>query len=85
MSLSAAEKAAALSSCKNAAKTYTTALGSALPSNFAAEIDAICTRIASGNLSGAKQIAQTICQQVATALPAGVEQTAVKNACKHVG
>lgn len=85
VSISPANKAAALASCKSAAKTYTAALGPALPANFASEINAICQRVASGNITGAKAIAREVCNQLASALPSGQEKSAVQTACKSIG
>ena len=85
VSLTPAEKAAALTACKNAAKTYTAAFGSQLPGNFASEINAICTKVASGDLKGAKSIEQAICNQVVNALPSGVAKSTVQAACKNLG
>lgn len=79
-----ANKAAILASCKSAAKTYSTALGGNAPANFASEIDTICQRVASGNITGAKAIARAVCTQVASAL-SGPEKSAVQSACKSIG
>jgi ABC-type phosphate/phosphonate transport system substrate-binding protein len=84
VSVPPANKAALLASCKSAAKTYTAALGSSLPANFTSEINAICQRVASGNITGAKAIAREVCNQVASALPSGQEKTAVQTACKSI-
>jgi hypothetical protein len=85
VSIPPANKAALLASCKSAAKTYTTALGSNLPANFTSEIDAICQKVAAGNISGAKAIAHAVCAQVASAVPSGPEKAAVESACKNIG
>jgi hypothetical protein len=84
VSIPPANKAALLASCQSAAKTYTTALGSNLPANFASEINAICQKVASGNITGAKAIARAVCNQVASALPSGPAKTAVQSACKTI-
>jgi hypothetical protein len=84
VSIPPANKAALLASCKSAAKTYTAVLGPNLPANFTSEINAICQRVASGNITGAKAIARDVCNQVASALPSGQAKTAVQAACKTI-
>ena len=85
VSIPPANKAALLASCKSAAKAYTTALGSNLPANFTSEVDAICQKVAAGNITGAKAIGRAVCAQVASALPSGPAKTAVEGACKNIG
>ena len=81
-----ANRAAELTACKSAAKTYTKGpFAAVLPANFASSIDAICAKVASGDLNGAKAIAVALCNQVANALPSGVEKSTVAAACKHAG
>jgi hypothetical protein len=78
-----ANKAAELTACKSAAKAYTKGpFAAVLPANFASSINAICAKVASGDLKGAKAIAVALCNQVANALPSGVEKSAVAAACK---
>jgi hypothetical protein len=84
VSIPPANKAAILASCESAAKTYTAVLGSNVPANFTSEINAICQKVASGNLTGAKAIARAVCNQVASALPSGQEKTTVQTACKTI-
>ena len=84
-SLTPAQKAQALASCKNAAKAETAAFGAALGANFASEIDAICQKVANGDLKGAKAIAKAICTQVVGALPSGAPKATVEAACKRLG
>ena len=81
-----ANKAAELTACRSAAKAYQKgAFASVLPANFASSIDAICAKVASGDLKGAKAIAVALCNQVANALPSGVEQSTVAAECKKAG
>ena len=78
-----ANKAAELTACRSAAKAYSKgAFAAVLPANFASSIDAICAKVASGDLKGAKAIAVALCNQVANALPSGVEQSTVAAECK---
>ena len=83
-SIPPANKSAILASCKSAAKTYTSVLGSNLPANFASDIDAICQRVASGNIKGAKAIARAVCGEIASAIPSGPAKTSVETACKSI-
>ena len=79
-------RAAELTACKSAAKSYAKGpFAAVLPSNFASDIDTICAKVASGDLKGAKAIAVALCNQVANALPSGVEKTTVAAACKKAG
>jgi len=79
-------KAAELTACKSAAKAYTTGpFAAVLPANFASDIDTICAKVASGDIKGAKAIAIALCNQVADALPSGVEKSTVAAACKKAG
>jgi len=78
-----ANKTAELTACKSAAKAYAKGpFAAVLPSNFAASIDTICAKVASGDLKGAKAIAVALCNQVADALPSGVEKSTIAAACK---
>ena len=86
MALPPANKAAELTACKSAAKSYTKGpFAAVLPANFASSIDAICAKVASGDLKGAKAIAVALCNQVANALPSGIEQSTVAAECKKAG
>jgi hypothetical protein len=81
-----ANRAAELTACRSAAKAYTKGpFAAVLPANFASSIDAICAKVASGDIKGAKAIAVALCNQVANALPSGVEKSQVAAACKHAG
>jgi hypothetical protein len=83
VALPPANKTAELTACKSAAKAYTKGpFAAVLPSTFASSINAICAKIASGDLKGAKAIAVALCNQVADALPSGVEKSTVAAACK---
>jgi hypothetical protein len=79
-------KTAELTACKSAAKAYTKGpFAAVLPSSFASDIDAICAKVASGDIKGAKAIAVALCNQVANALPSGVEKSSIAAACKKAG
>ena len=83
VALPPANKAAELTACKSAAKAYAKGpFAAVLPANFASSIDAICAKVASGDLKGAKAIAVALCNQVADALPSGVEKSTIAAACK---
>ncbi|HLW96680.1 MAG TPA: hypothetical protein VKS25_14990 [Solirubrobacteraceae bacterium] len=84
MNIPHANKAQILASCKSAAKTYSTVLGANAPGNFTSEIDSICQKVASGNITGAKAIARAVCTQIASAV-SGPEKSAIQNACKSIG
>jgi hypothetical protein len=83
VALPPANKTAELTACKSAAKAYTKGpFAAVLPASFASSIDAICAKVASGDLKGAKAIAVALCNQVANALPSGVEKSSIAAACK---
>ena len=83
VALPPANKAAELTACKSAAKAYAKGpFAAVLPANFASSIDAICAKVASGDVKGAKAIAVALCNQVADALPSGVEKSTIAAACK---
>ncbi len=78
-----ANKTAELTACKSAAKAYTKGpFAAVLPASFASSINEICAKVASGDIKGAKAIAVALCNQVADALPSGVEKSTIAAACK---
>ena len=86
VALPAGNKAAELTACKSAAKNYAKGpFASFLPSNFAASIDTICAKVASGDVKGAKAIAVALCNEVADALPSGIEKSTIAADCKKAG
>ena len=80
----ASNKAAELAACRTEAKTVSTTFAAFLPANYKLDINAVCQKIAAGDVNGAKAIGRALCSQVAGRMPSGQARTTVENACKSL-
>jgi hypothetical protein len=77
-------KATVLADCRAEAKTVSTTFASFLPANYRLDINAVCQKIAAGDVNGAKAIGRALCNQVAARMPGGQAKATVENACKSL-
>jgi hypothetical protein len=80
----ASNKATVLADCKAEAKTISTTFASFLPANYRPDINAVCEKVAAGDVNGAKAIGRALCNQIAARMPTGQAKSAVESACKSL-